>query len=254
MNIEYHHWDSPRLGQKFELKRYGDSGTPMMAFPSAGGHFYDYENHGMIEAVRPWIDSGRLQVFAVDGRDWETWSNTSIHPHDRAARHETWESAVAHEAVPFIHDAIGADDESRSLIVTGCSGGAFHAANFMFKHPDLCDTAILLSGVYSTKHFRTDHVDDYDYGDPVIYFNNPLNYLRNLHEDWYLNRLRDSRIIICVGQGAWEDECLAESRALSTELRAKGIDHWFDLWGHDVNHDWPWWRAQIAYFLGKLEL
>ena len=255
MNIEYHHWDSPRLGQKFELKRYGHSGTPMMAFPSAGGHFYDYENNGMIEAVRPWIDSGRLQVFAVDGRDWESWANTSIHPHDRAARHEVWESAIAHESVPFIRDAVGADDEEgRRLIVTGCSGGAFHAANFMFKHPDLCDTAILLSGVYSTKNFRTDHVDDYDYRDPVIYFNNPLHYVRNLHDAWYLKLLRDSRIIICVGQGAWEDECLAESRALSTELRAKEIDHWFDLWGHDVSHEWPWWRAQIAYFLGKLEL
>ena len=29
----------------------------------------------------------------------------------------------------------------------------------------------------------------------------------------------------------------------------KGIEAWIDFWGYDVNHDWPWWRRQIAYFL-----
>ncbi|MGB5196199.1 MAG: hypothetical protein WBN64_03940 [Candidatus Deferrimicrobium sp.] len=27
-----------------------------------------------------------------------------------------------------------------------------------------------------------------------------------------------------------------------------------DSWGHDVNHDWPWWRRQMPYFLGHLNL
>jgi esterase/lipase superfamily enzyme len=25
-----------------------------------------------------------------------------------------------------------------------------------------------------------------------------------------------------------------------------------DVWGEDVNHDWPWWYRQMSYFLGKL--
>ena len=32
----------------------------------------------------------------------------------------------------------------------------------------------------------------------------------------------------------------------------KGIDAWCDFWGHDVAHDWPWWRVQLPYFLEKL--
>ena len=252
MNVEYHHWDSPHLGQKFEIKVYGDKGRALLAFPSSEGHFYDFENQGMIDACAHWIDRGRLQLFAVDGRDWETWANTGIHPHDRAVRHEVWERAIVEEAIPRIGEINQL--ESREMIVTGCSGGAFHAANFILKHPDLCDTAILLSGVYSTKHFRTDHVDDYDYSDPLIYFNNPLRYLKDLHDEWHLSKLRLSRIIICCGQGAWEHECLEESYALSRDLRAKNIDHWLDVWGQDVNHDWPWWRKQLAYFLGKLEI
>ena len=34
-------------------------------------------------------------------------------------------------------------------------------------------------------------------------------------------------------------------------LGEKGIRHELDLWGHDVPHDWPSWRAQIAYHLPR---
>ena len=34
--------------------------------------------------------------------------------------------------------------------------------------------------------------------------------------------------------------------------REKGINLWVDLWGYDVNHDWPWWHKQVPYFLPYL--
>ena len=37
-------------------------------------------------------------------------------------------------------------------------------------------------------------------------------------------------------------------------LDGKGIPNWIDFWGGDVNHDWPWWRRMLPYFLDKLEL
>ena len=56
--------------------------------------------------------------------------------------------------------------------------------------------------------------------------------------------------IICVGQGAWEE--VSTTRILDELFREKGINVWVDYWGHDVNHDWPWWYKQAAYFLPKL--
>jgi hypothetical protein len=38
------------------------------------------------------------------------------------------------------------------------------------------------------------------------------------------------------------------STACSSE---KGIRHETDLWGHDVPHDWPSWRAQLAHHLPR---
>ena len=29
----------------------------------------------------------------------------------------------------------------------------------------------------------------------------------------------------------------------------KGIGVWFDVWGHDVKHDWDWWYKQTAYHI-----
>jgi len=35
-------------------------------------------------------------------------------------------------------------------------------------------------------------------------------------------------------------------------LAAKQIPHTLDLWGHDVNHDWPWWRKMLPHYIDKL--
>jgi esterase/lipase superfamily enzyme len=35
-------------------------------------------------------------------------------------------------------------------------------------------------------------------------------------------------------------------------LESKGVPAWVDLWGHDVAHDWPWWRRQLPYYLGHI--
>jgi esterase/lipase superfamily enzyme len=241
----YHRWRSPRLGQDFELKEYGHAGRPLVVFPSMGGRFFDFENFGMIEACRPWLDSGRLRIFAVDGRDGESWLNEGARFEERGRRHAAWDAALVNEVFPLIR---GRGCAARDAIVTGCSGGAFHAANFFFRHPDLCGAMLALSGVYSLRHFKPLG----DYCDEHVYFNDPLRYLPGLNDPWFLERFRSARIIICVGQGAWEHVCLPESRRLSEVLTRKGVPHWLDVWGHDVNHDWCWWRKQLPYFLGHL--
>ena len=47
--------------------------------------------------------------------------------------------------VPFIHDDLGGPQE---IVATGCSMGAFHAANFALRRADLFPLAICLSGNY----------------------------------------------------------------------------------------------------------
>ena len=101
-----------------------------------------------------------------------------------------------------------------------------------------------MSGNYDLKTYTNGYYDD------NCYFNSPVDYLPRWNDENILNMLRHKSIIIASGQGSYEDP--DASRKLSDILNAKGIQHWLDLWGHDVPHDWPTWRDMLPYFLGSI--
>jgi esterase/lipase superfamily enzyme len=72
------------------------------------------------------------------------------------------------------------------------------------------------------------------------------------HLDWIRSRVK---LMLVCGQGAWEDDsasgALPATVRFADLLRSKGIPHELDLWGHDVPHDWPSWRAQLAHHLPR---
>lgn len=228
-----------------EIKVYGSKGRPLLVFPTTNGRFYDYENFGMVEALQEYIKGQNLIIFTVDSIDSQSWLNSDISPSEKARRHIDYDQFIYNEVIPFITSYKQAKND---IIVTGCDFGAYHAANFFFRHPDVVNGLIALSGTYSVDFAVNGYVDD------NVYFNDPLLYLPNLKDSWYLDKFKDSDIIICSGQGDYEEISITQSRALSSALGKIGvINHWLDLWGFDVSHDWLWWRKQIVYFLGHLK-
>ena len=150
---------------------------------------------------------------------------------------------IEDEVVPYIRIAVS-NPEAR-IATSGASFGAFHAANTLFRRPDLFDTVIAMSGFY-------DLAGDYfkGYSDETCYFNNPTWYVPSLQGP-FLDLLQNHcRIIISTGQGAYEAP--DASRRFARILEQKSIPHWLDVWGHDVNHDWPWWRKMLPYYVEKL--
>lgn len=82
-----------------------------------------------------------------------------------------------------------------------------------------------------------------------IYFNNPVSYLSNMGGEQLARLQHDCTIKIVSGRGAYEAP--HKSEQLSRVLAAKGIPHELDLWGYDVNHDWPWWRRMLPHYVGE---
>lgn len=246
MKTEYHKWHSSSLGHEMELKIYGYYGKPMIAFPAQSGRFYDFENFGMVAAIADRIESGRVKLFCVDSIDAQSWANREAHPADRARRHQDYDRYITSEVTPFVRQHCS--ESEQRFIATGASMGAYHAANFFFRHPDIFDTTIALSGLYRLNMFVGDYMDE------NVYYNSPINYLPGLEDPWYLEQYRQSNIIICCGQGAWEDDMIADTHAIKQILEAKEIPCWIDFWGYDVNHDWPWWQKMLPYFLDNLDL
>lgn len=243
MQIEYHKDWSPNLNQDMELKVYGHAGRPVLVFPAQGGRFFEFEDFGMAETLRWFIDEGHYQFYTVDSIDNQSWANWGAHPGDRARRHEDYDRYIVQEVAPYIRSRCGKDC---GLVATGVSMGGYHSANFFFRHPDVFNGLISLSGLFQLSMFIGDYVDN------NVYFNTPLLYLANLNDPWYFEKYRASQIVICAGQGAWEEAMNADIARLRAILEQKEIPAWIDLWGQDVNHDWPWWRKMMPYFLSKL--
>ena len=244
MHVEHHRWFSKSMARDMDLRVYGTGGQPVVVFPSQDGRVGDFEGFGMVEACGHLLDGGRVRFVAVDGNDWNSWSNRAVPPAERAIRHGQYDRYVMDEVIPFVRRLTG----RQAMWTSGCSMGAFHSANFYFRRPDVFDGVIGLSGLYDTRSFVGDFCDE------QVYFHSPLYYLAGLTDPRYLERYRRGSIVFAVGQGAWEEDCLRDTRALQAILEAKAVPAWFDYWGHDVNHDWPWWRRMLPYFLERLGL
>jgi esterase/lipase superfamily enzyme len=242
MKREFRKIPSQAWGRPMEMLVYGDKGKPMMVFPSQEGRFFDYENFGMIDTLAPFIEAGKLQVYCVDSLDHESWFSKA-HPADRARRANDYDHAIVNDVVPHI---LADGHKNAGIITHGCSFGAFHTVNFFLKHPESFDFGIALSGCYDIG-FTLDGFFNQD-----VYYNNPIMFSRDLSDPKIVKKLQNNLLIVCSGQGAWE-EWIGEARILCQNLHENDIPVLLDLWGFDVNHDWPWWKKMITYFLEKMD-
>lgn len=237
MNREYHKWYSPILGRDMEFLLFGHGGRPILVFPTSMGRFYQNEDFGMIGVLHERLENGSIQLLCVDGIDLESWYNRHISIRDRALRHNAYERYLLDEVMPWFAQRNHAVNDN--LTTTGASFGAYHAVNFAFRHPDRVRQIVAMSGAYSLQFLlRGGH-------DMEEYFNSPLEYIPNLHDDWYLSRMRQQNIILGVGG---DDICLDSTRRLSEALWAKAVPNYLDVWAGYV-HDWPLWRDMAGKFL-----
>jgi len=237
---------SDAIGAAGTVIRYGHAGRAALAFPSEQGRAWDFEDNGMVGAVADLLEAGRLKLYCVDSYDAQSWSNSAVSVEDRARQHDRYESWILDDVVPWIrHDCGGT---AIDLATLGCSLGAFHAANFALKRADLFPLAMCFSGNYDPAAW-----EGWGERGSTAYFNNPLDYVGHLHGDhldWLRGRV--SLLLVC-GQGPWEDTTgsLPSTKRFAELLASKQIRHELDLWGHDVPHDWPSWRAQLAHHMPR---
>lgn len=244
MHVEFlSHW-SAHLNREMPLNRYGHDGLPIVVFPSSGGSHNEYADFGMIDACRQFIEDGKVQFFTLSSNDQDSWLNMNKNAHDKALAHEAYDRYVIHEAVPFIKHISW---KPGPMMATGCSMGAYHALNFLLRHPDVFQKAIALSGVYDARFFVGDYGNDL-----LVYQNSPSDYIWQLDDPWFIDHIRNADVVVSTGHGAFEQDGLPSFYQLKSAFEMKQLPAWFDEWGNDVKHDWDWWRIQMPYFLDKM--
>jgi esterase/lipase superfamily enzyme len=82
-----------------------------------------------------------------------------------------------------------------------------------------------------------------------LFFSAPLQFLPGL-EGPQLDLIRQRRVLLASGEGAWED--IGESWRLASVLGAKGVPNRVDNWGQSWSHDWHTWRQMLPQYLREL--
>lgn len=225
-----------------ELLVFGHAGAKVLVFPTREGRFYDYENWGLVNALRRSIEGGYIRLFCVDGVDSESLYCRSAPPQARADRHRHYEHYILREVIPFMLSENGVP----SLIVHGCSIGAYHAMNLALRHPSLFCKAVALSGRYDLTRSVGPFEDLFSgHYDQEIYFNTPNHFLPNLNDPNFLNSMRCMDITLAVGQ----DDLFHESnRVLSRALADKDIPHRLAIWPGEA-HRARYWREMVPHYL-----
>jgi esterase/lipase superfamily enzyme len=217
-----------------ELLAFGHGGFPVLVFPTSGGRFWEYEDRGMVNALRPKLEGGQLQLYCIDTVDQESWYNRHAAPADRLHRQNAFDAYLTLEAVPFVRNKSSWD----RIGTTGCSFGGYHAVNYALRHPDIVTYAVSMSGAFNIPHRFLD-----GYYNEDAYFHAPLDYMANVN-GWQLNQMRNNYYVLAVGNG---DPLFDQNVKMAHVLGTKQIPHILDVW-EGFGHDWPWWYKMAAKF------
>lgn len=233
-------WSSRHLGQDVTVAKWGEVGTPVLIFPTAGGDAQEIDRFGLIGALDGLLAAGRIKVYSVDsvaGRSWLVKDDP---------RHSMWlqnqfDKFIVDEVVPAIRDDCA--NSHIEVLSAGASVGAFWALEVLCRHPDVFRAAIGMSGSYDLSDRLHGHWSD------DFYYSSPLHFLPGL-EGWDLDRLRRRFVVLAYGGGRWENP--DESWRMADALGAKGIPNRVDPWGPEWDHDWPAWREMLPLYLDDL--
>ncbi len=235
MRREWHKWYSPRLGREMELLLFGHAGLPAIVFPSSCGRFYEFEEFGMVAALEGQVERGEVQLFCVDSVDAESWYNRNVGPRWRIARHMQYESYVLEEVVPLVRGM-----NWGPLAAVGTSFGGFHALNIALRLPDVFRSVLAMSGAFDMSSFLG------GYSDHDTYLHNPVQFLPNMGDGWYLDQYRRNTYVLAAGE---HDICRGRTEHIAHLMRQKGIPVRLDIWGEGALHDWPVWRKMVQVYL-----
>ncbi|QRR00557.1 esterase family protein [Dyadobacter sandarakinus] len=241
MNRAYLQSASTVLGKCMELLIFGDRGNPVIFFPTRMARFFDMENWRVIEAMRPRIEAGEIQVFCVDSNDSESFYSDR-EPAERIRQHMLYERYILEEVIPMIRT----HNQTPGLIAAGCSLGGYHAVNIAFRHPDLFVKVVGMSARYDLTRALEYFPDVFDgYYDENIYFHTPNHYIPRLSEPGIISLLQQMDIILAVGE---EDAFLENNIELSHALNDIGVSHQLFIWGEEA-HRPRFWREMVKLYI-----
>ena len=236
-------WYSARVGREVQVVRWGETGTPVLYFPTAAADAEEVERFLMVDALAPLMEAGRLKLYSMDSVPGQIWLKEDNRPPRATRAQGGFDAFIAEELIPAVYQDCGG--KPLDAIATGASIGAYNALAAICRHPDMFSHAVCLSGTFELSKFIDGDMDE------AWYYASPLHFIPNLPEDHPdLLRLRERFILLAHGTGRWEDP--KESWDVARCLGARQVPNRVEEWGDEWDHDWPTWRRMLPQFLDEL--
>lgn len=130
----------------------------------------------------------------------------------------------------------------------GVDTGAYQAVQCRLRRPRTFAGAMGLSGLYDMGRFLGSAEDD------LVLRSSPLAALHKngICDKNVLSKAEENSLLLCVGQGGYEGDALADTQALADTLSEVGFPCHLEVWGGDVSHDWYWWGKEFGMFAERL--
>lgn len=227
--------ESGTLQRKFDIGVYGHFGLGLLMFPAFSDNPFEYEENGLINSLEQYITHGKVKIYTLPSINGESWLDNSISHEQRSEMHYHYNTFIIEELLPFVYNDCGGPIP---LLTSGCSIGAYHAANTYFRRPDLFIGTIALSGFYDISRITDGFFNE------NCYFNSPSHYLPNLNDNYWLSFLK-SRHHCYFYSGSGENEDPGETEKLASLLQSKEIPHQSDIWGEECGHNYDTWKNML---------
>ncbi len=208
------------MGKDMEMLIFGDSGAPVVAFPTSTGNYLEWEENGLIDILAEQIHLGYNQIFCVDSVMNKSLINKEIAPENRLTTQLQYECYILEEVLPFIKE----NNEHFYIMSAGIELGAYHSLLFALKHPEEFNKTICISGDYDIRKYLDEYYDD------TVYYNNPVDFIPNLNDPNILNQIENLDIRLVSYSS---DPYRETTERMSQTLWMKMIEHRLDIW--DLN-------------------
>lgn len=238
-NVNFLTIESSNLKRVVEIKVFGKYGFILLMFPSKSDEYDENTDGFIIDSVMNYVDKGIFRIAFVPTVDNHIWNSDILSSEEKSFLHFKYNNFLIEELVPRFYEMAGSPTP---IITLGCGVGGYFASNTFFRRPDVFWGMISIDGFFDIRMLCK------DFWDENCYFNSPLDFLRNLTEEYWLTYLKARRNIYVL---ASRDNQISaqQSEYLEWILRAKDIPgdfHSFDFQGTDGE---KWAKALNDYVI-----
>jgi esterase/lipase superfamily enzyme len=234
----------PELTAPIGVTRWGHFGMPVVVFASAGDDGLEAERRGVIAALAPLIDSGRIKLYAVDGTAMHVLLAGTATVAQRIRAQRAFAQWIEIGLVPQVRRDCASDD--LELLACGCALGAASALLALVRSPQLFRGALGLSGTYDLLPWLAPNAVTTDAADSADV--SVLQAIAQLPEGPALARLRQRPVTLAATAGDYDDP--AATQAMAQRLRERGVATRTDVWGPEFQFGFASWCQMLPHFIG----